>query len=146
SAGAAIAWLLTRMRVNWRRKSQRGASFEALLSKAVKFRAEDAPALAQDAVENFKFGELLKDAAVWNAKFGKEVTAEEFYQTGAVRLVVDFPSTEGKFPEFKGQGAGIPSQPENNLIIFIGAQAMSLDYQQISLAAEKRPYMLDFRN
>jgi hypothetical protein len=142
-SGAAIACILTRMGVDWRRKSQMGTSFETLLADAVKLEAESTPALLREASSRFGHAELLADAREWKATAGKEIGREDFQLTGKVRLTVEFPKLGSGSPAFRGAGSGIPAQPEKGLVIFLAAQALELDYEGISLRAEKRPYMLD---
>lgn len=141
-SGAAIAWILTRLGKPWRAELQHGASFEALLAQAVGgMAAADSP----DAIKaHFGYAQLLKDAEDWRTKHGKEASRDDFYRTGPVRLVVEFPKTGDKSPEFKGEGSGLPSQPEDNIVIFMQNQAFSVDYGPVSMRADKRPYMLDF--
>ena len=138
-SGAAIAWILTRLGKPWRAELQHGASFEAILAQAVGETAESPDAIKA----RFGYAQLLKDAEDWRTKHGKEASREDFYRTGPVRLIVEFPKTGDKLPEFKGEGAGLPSQPEDNIVILMQNQAFSMDYGPLSVRADKRPYMLD---
>ena len=140
-SGAAIAWILTRLHRNWRAELQHGASFEALLTKAV----GRCPPNRNIASIRSRFGysQVLADAETWHKQYGKEASRADFYRTGPARLILEFPKLTSKDPEFKGQGTGLPSQPEDNVIIFMQAQAFSLAYGPITMQADNRPYLLD---
>ena len=140
-SGVALAWILTRLGEHWRSKLEHGASFEALLARAVAGRA---PVESVDAIKTrFGYAQLLHDAQEWHKQYGKEASREDFYRTGPVRLVIEFPQRGDKLPEFKGQGTGLPSQPEDNVVIFMQAQAFAVDYGSLSIHADNRPYLLD---
>jgi hypothetical protein len=144
-SGAAMAWILTRLGIDWRERVQEGASFESLLRQATDFDPRTGPSLAEQAREGFGYAQLLRDAQDWKRKYAHEITREDFYKKGAVRLVVEFGKQGEGFPAFKGQGTGIPAQPEENVVIFMEAQAFELTYGNVVISAEKRPYMLDLR-
>ena len=142
-SGAIIAWILTRMNVDWRQRSQQGASFETLLSEAINFKPQDASTLAQASLDQFNFKELLTEAEKWKSTLPPEITVADFYLKGKVRLVINIPTVKGKGIRFTGRGAGLPSEPEEGITIFLTSQSFSFDYRQISLLAENRPYMLN---
>jgi hypothetical protein len=142
-SGAAIAWLLSRMKFDWRARSQQGASFESLLAEAVKFNSANAENLGRTAFEQNGFKELLAQAEEWKTEFGSELTEEDFYRLGRVRLILNVPSANRQYPSFVGKATGIPSQPAENIVINPTATLLELDYQKILLSAEKRPYLLN---
>lgn len=144
-SGAAIAWLLTRLNFDWRQRSERGASFETLLSEAVRFKPENASALAGTSLNQFNFAELLSEAEKWKSALPPDITVADFYRKGKVRLVIDIPTVKGEGIAFIGRGEGLPSEPEESITIFLTSQAFSFDYRQISLLAENRPYMVNNR-
>jgi hypothetical protein len=143
-AGAAVAWILTRMNIDWRPELQKGASFETLLHRAVDFDPRSAAALAQQAASRFGMAQLLKDAEQWRAT-SKEVTETEFYKAHPVRLTIEFPRYENHNPPYKVSGSRLPVVPEKNLTIFMDTHVAELKYGPISLMSEKRPFLFDSR-
>lgn len=140
-SGAAIAWMLTRMGIDWRSRLQGGASFETLLSEVVGF---DAPALAEDGAAQFGLASLLAYAEKWRAAT-PEVTADDFYREGKVRLTVEFPASGTDAPSYSVSHAGLAAQPENNLLIFMQAHTAKLNYGPVTLNAEGHPILVDQR-
>jgi hypothetical protein len=140
-SGAAIAWILTRLHRNWRAELEHGASFETLLTTVV----GRCPSNGNlDAIPvRFGYSQLLADAQKWHEQYGKEASREDFYRTGPVRLIIEFPKLTSKDPQFEGEGTGLPSQPEDNIIIFMESQAFSLNYGPILMHADNHPYLLD---
>jgi hypothetical protein len=140
-SGVAIAWILTRLHRKWRAELEHGASFETLLVKA----AGRCPSNENvDAIKaRFGYAQLLADAQKWHEQYGKEASRADFYRTGPVRLILEFPKLTAKEPEFEGEGTGLPSQPEDNVVIFMQPQAFSLNYGPIAVHADNRPYLLD---
>ncbi|MEX2611197.1 MAG: hypothetical protein WEA24_14830, partial [Gemmatimonadota bacterium] len=84
--GAALGLLLDRRGAAWRTLIEEGASFHALLERAIQFDAERAPSLAGKALEAFGYEDILENEAETTSA-DEELHA--FYALAPVRLVID---------------------------------------------------------
>jgi hypothetical protein len=144
-SGLTIAWLLTRMKVNWRQRLQSGASFESLLSEAVKFKPDENNAAAENALKTFDFAGALTKAELWKSKLIPEITIADFYKSGKVRLILEFSFTSGNFPKIVNSGIGLGAKPEEKVDINLGSQVFTITHPLLKLTSEKHPNMSDLR-
>jgi hypothetical protein len=143
-AGAAAAWVLTRLKAPWRERIQKGASFETLLTEAAKFDPLTAPKLAAAAKARLGYDQLLADAKTWSAKV-TPMTLAQFLELRPFQITVEFPKLGPEGPSFTISGTGFDAVPEPNLLLFPRTDVAKLDYGPIRLHSEGRPIAIDQR-
>ncbi len=145
-AGAAAAWILTRLGRPWRPALDQGASFETLLDEAAGVQpGEDQAQLIADAKVRFGYSALLADADRWRAT-STEVTEADFYKLRPYRLTVSFPAIgKEQAPGYSVSHSGLATVPEEELLIFADTRAASVTYGPVKLKSEENPILVDNR-
>lgn len=147
--GATAAWLLDRIRPGWREALAAGASFPELLREVAGADGADGPELAERALEEHGYAELLARERAEAASRGTEDPVAALLASRPVTVVLDF--------EFEGPRAlarmeaeasgGLPAQPEDGLVVYRNAKTARFAVPGVvTLSAEKTPVMWDLRS
>lgn len=144
--GAAIAWLLDDLGVDWRPAVEDGARLDEVLAQAIgQAGTERHPG---DLLARYQFGRLRREMAdrLRDAPHAPS-TREEFLASAPIRLVIEVIVPQGRLGEVETsfQADGMTSLPDG-LLALTEVGYFVVRFEEIDLRISDRPVLAEFRS